>query len=311
MNKTAKLLGALFLAILSLTVLSCSSLKSSETQTGEKKLETQIAEKKKDVVNLPNNTQSGEEDSDVMKDTSMIIAVAADKNIYQGEERISKEQLTERLKKFVETKSEDKRIVYLKGDIDAAPETLVDILKTIRDAKIYKVALVINKASNPRPNVFEIVLPPDPSKEANKILKPNPLTLVVFGVGNSDKLLLNWEETGSISDTDPLKTKLMSIFKDREKNGVLVEGTNEVEKTVFVETSKINKYGNVVKVIDALKVAGAKPIKWDIDGLKSDIDEEKVPEINGIPEEPKSKSEVLKDEPPPPMKSTPLKKPTP
>src|SRR5207244_8927432 len=134
------------------------------------------------------------EDSGINKDTSMIIGVAADKKIYQGIESISKEQLAEKLKKFAEGKSQDERVVYLKGDIDAAPGTIVDILKTIRDAKIYNVSLVVNKSSNPSPSVLEIVLPQTPT--ANPVLKPNPLILVVYDSDN-DKIKLNTEDAVS------------------------------------------------------------------------------------------------------------------
>jgi len=288
MNKIANGLSVLALAILCLAALSCSWLKSSEPQ----KLEN-----KKELINLPNNMESGEEDLQITKDTSMIIGVAADKNIYQGIESISKEQLVEKLKKFAEDKSQDERVVYLKGDIDAAPATIVDILKTIRDAKIYRVSLVVNKTSNSRPNVLEIVLPQDPSRDAYPILKPNPLMLVVYS-SDGDKIKLNMEDAGSLSDLTPLQTKLRDVFKDREKNGVFAEGTNEVEKTVFVRPSKLNKYGNIVKVIDALRAAGAIPIKLD-------IDDETIPKKNEILEMPIS--DVPNDEPPPPIKK-PIKK---
>jgi biopolymer transport protein ExbD len=255
MNKIASGLCVLTLAILCLAALSCSSSKPAEAQ----KLEN-----KKEIINLPGNMESGDKDIRMTKDTSMIIGVAGDKNIYQGTESISKEQLVEKLKKFAEGKSKDELVVYLKGDIDAAPGTIVDILKTIRDAKIYNVSLVVNKSSNPSPSVLEIVLPPAPSKEADQILKPNPTLLVVYDA-DGDKIKLNTEDAVSISDLTPLKTKLRDVFKDREKTGVFAEGTNEVEKSVFIRFSKLNKYGNIVKVVDALRAAGAQPIKWDID----------------------------------------------
>jgi biopolymer transport protein ExbD len=46
------------------------------------------------------------------------------------------------------------------------------------------------------------------------------------------------------------------------------EGTNEIEKTVFVKAPKSIKYGEVVKVIDAIKLAGATPVGLQIDDLQ-------------------------------------------
>ena len=72
---------------------------------------------------------------------------------------------------------------------------------------------------------------------------------------------------GNVSDTNNLTNKLTEIFKERENNGVFREGTNEVEKTVFVKASRSLKYGDFVKVIDALKLAGSQPIGIQIDDL--------------------------------------------
>ena len=71
----------------------------------------------------------------------------------------------------------------------------------------------------------------------------------------------------AVSDTDKLTNKLREIFKERENNGAFREGTNEVEKTLFIKSPKSVKYGDVVKVIDAAKTAGAEPIGLQIDDL--------------------------------------------
>src|SRR5437868_14260949 len=120
MNKIASGLCFLALAILCSAALSCSSFKPAEAQKLETKKET-VKTDNKEIVKLPDNIESGDQDIRITKDTSMIIGVAADKKIYQGTEIISKEQLVEKLKKFAEGKSQDERVVYLKGDIDAAP----------------------------------------------------------------------------------------------------------------------------------------------------------------------------------------------
>ncbi len=64
-----------------------------------------------------------------------------------------------------------------------------------------------------------------------------------------------------------MTTQLSEIFKERDTNGVFREGTNEVEKTVFIKSPRSVKYGDVVKVIDAVKLAGAQPIGLQIDDL--------------------------------------------
>jgi len=78
---------------------------------------------------------------------------------------------------------------------------------------------------------------------------------------------LNNEPAGSVDDASALTGTLAEIFKARENNGVFREGTNEVEKTIFIKSPTSVRYGDVVKVIDAAKMAGAQPIGLQIDDL--------------------------------------------
>jgi biopolymer transport protein ExbD len=120
-----------------------------------------------------------------------------------------------------------------------------------------------------KPSRFEAKVPAEPKDEdKNVILKPNPNTLIIFLSRDGGKLRLNQDDIGDVSDTAPLTAKLEEIFKDREARGVLREGTNEVEKTIFVKAPKSVKYGDVVKAIDAAKTAGAQPIGLQIDDLE-------------------------------------------
>jgi biopolymer transport protein ExbD len=130
------------------------------------------------------------------------------------------------------------------------------------------VLLIIFMVITPlKPSRFEAKVPAEPKPEDQQVAKPNPLTLVI-GINKSDNsVTLNNEPAGDTSDTSALTNKLQQIFKDRETNGVLKEGTNEVERTVFIKSPKSMRYGNVVKVIDAAKIAHAQPIGLQVDDL--------------------------------------------
>lgn len=133
------------------------------------------------------------------------------------------------------------------------------------------VLLIIFMVITPsKPSRFEAKVPAEPKDEdKNVILKPNPNTLIIFVGKDGGKLRLNQDDIGDVSDTAPLTAKLQEVFKERESRGVLREGTNEVEKTVFVKAPKSVKYGDVVKAIDAAKSAGAQPIGLQIDDLEN------------------------------------------
>lgn len=131
------------------------------------------------------------------------------------------------------------------------------------------VLLIIFMVISPsKPSRFEAKVPAEPKPDDQTIAKPNPLTLVV-AVNKSDmKLTLNNQEAGDVSNATDLTAKLKEIFDGRDANGVFREGTNEVEKTVFIKSPRGVKYGDVVKVIDAVKTAGAQPIGLQIDDLQ-------------------------------------------
>jgi len=130
------------------------------------------------------------------------------------------------------------------------------------------VLLIIFMCITPlKPSRFEAKVPAEPKDQQDVNVKPNPLTLVVAINKETKAITLNNDNFGDVSDTEKLNAKLSEIFKERENNGVFREGTNEVEKTIFIKSPKSVRYGDVVKVIDAAKAAGASPIGLQIDDL--------------------------------------------
>src|SRR6185436_3107198 len=101
------------------------------------------------------------------------------------------------------------------------------------------VLLIIFMVISPlKPSRFEAKVPAEPKDHQNVNVKPNPLTLVVAINKDTKAITLNNEPFGDVSDTEKLSNKLREIFKQREDNGVFREGSNEVEKTIFVKSPK-------------------------------------------------------------------------
>ena len=145
-----------------------------------------------------------------------------------------------------------------KPDINVTP--LIDVLLVL---------LIIFMVITPlKPSRFEAKVPAEPKEELQQAnIKPNPLTLVVAINRETKGITLNNEPFGDVSDPEKLSARLREIFRDRENNGVFREGTNEVEKTVFIKSPRSVRYGDVVRVIDAAKSVGASPIGLQIDDL--------------------------------------------
>jgi len=131
------------------------------------------------------------------------------------------------------------------------------------------VLLIIFMIISPmKPHQFEAKVPAEPQDLPEDVeIKPNPLTLVVSINAGDLKIKLNNEDMGDVSDTDTLTERLNTVFKQREEGNAVREGTNEIEKTVFIKAPKSVRYGDVVKVIDGVKQAGAQPVGLQIDDL--------------------------------------------
>ena len=141
------------------------------------------------------------------------------------------------------------------------------------------VLLIIFMVVTPlKPSRFQADIPSqrDPNEDTSN-LKPNPLTLVVT-ISSDMQLKLNQDSMGSVNDTTALSQKLIQVFQQRKDQRAYKPGmesqTNlpedqRIEKTVFVKAPRSLKYGEVVKVIDAIKGAGATPVGLQVDDLPS------------------------------------------
>jgi biopolymer transport protein ExbD len=137
------------------------------------------------------------------------------------------------------------------------------------------VVLIIFMVAAPlRPHSFAAKLPsePDPTLKAN----PNDLTLVVTIEPDRTLKLNSLTDMGTVDDTGKLSARLVSLFQEREKNHVYRENMltrvdvpekHRIEKTVFIKAPRSIPYGEVAKVIDGLKGAGAEPVGLQLDGL--------------------------------------------
>src|SRR5678815_1730033 len=96
-------------------------------------------------VNLPRDMISPDEDGDIAKDTSVVIAIPDNNNFYIGKEPYPLDALGDKIKKMMEGKTPDKRIVYIKSGVDVDYGRVVDAIKTIRKQDIDKIGLVADR----------------------------------------------------------------------------------------------------------------------------------------------------------------------
>ena len=82
-------------------------------------------------VNLPRDMISPEEDGDIAKDTSVVIAIPNNSSFYIGKEQYPLTELGEKVKRLMENKTPDKRIVYIKSGVEVDYGRVVEAIDTI------------------------------------------------------------------------------------------------------------------------------------------------------------------------------------
>jgi hypothetical protein len=102
-------------------------------------------------------------------------------------------------------------------------------------------------------------------------VKPNPLWLVVT-VADDGKLSLNSEPAGSLSNSVPLTNRLKELFREREVNGIIRPGTNEIEKSVtIVMPMSDRKFSDLVIIARAIWLPGGDRIALAMDDPFADF----------------------------------------
>ena len=129
------------------------------------------------------------------------------------------------------------------------------------------VLLIIFMVVTPlKPKRFKTLIP-EQQQNTPADATPSKLTLRVDILKDS-KLQLNGEDFGTIDNTSRLSARLSDVLRQREEQRVTKFGTDIIEKTVFIKAPESFKYGEVVKVIDAVKGAGATPVGLQVDALE-------------------------------------------
>jgi len=136
------------------------------------------------------------------------------------------------------------------------------------------VLLIIFMVAAPlRPSRFKAKLPSQPD---DRILTPDIRTLVVTIDSDRSLRLNSIKALGTVDDMSKLTTTLAELLQERTKNLVYRDDMFtridlpvevRIEKTVFIKAPRTMSYGEVAKVIDGVKGAGADPIGLQLDAL--------------------------------------------
>ncbi len=137
------------------------------------------------------------------------------------------------------------------------------------------VLLIIFMVVSPlKPSSFKTRVPAESQNDRDVAV--NIYTLIAT-VEREGSLRLNHDSNlGTTADTSQLTERLKSVFAERIANSQISErfaddserpAADRIERTVFIKAPRSIGYGEVARVVDAVKLAGAYPISLQIDDL--------------------------------------------
>jgi biopolymer transport protein ExbD len=240
-------------------------------------------------LSLQSNVRNAERDPAIRKDS--IIWIPGDDEIYVDDVRIPKadfgSRLADTVAELLKRRKEPNKAIYIAASFPIEYGTVVRVINAVRVSKqhVQQVGLIVQGKGPWDRLLLQIPRERDPDQDLIK-LKPNPLLLGVslssdlqvklITGGYEDFLVGNSEAKGTLNDTSSLSQTLARIFQQRKEQHVYKPGMEtrtdvpedeRVEKTVVIKAYRYCRYGDVIKIIDVVKGAGANPIILQLDDL--------------------------------------------
>lgn len=139
------------------------------------------------------------------------------------------------------------------------------------------VLLIIFMVVTPmKPSRFKALIPEPPRPQPGPTPEANVLTLVVTIKEDGALELNELSDMGSVNATGKLSSTLAELFRQRLASHTYrrdlmdridLPEEKRIQRTVFIKAPRSITFGEVAKVIDGIKGAGAEPIGLQIDEL--------------------------------------------
>ena len=100
-------------------------------------------------VALPREMKNPDEDKAIIKESSVVVAVTADGKLYLGKKLIEPAALETEINEKMKSKTDEERIVYIRGDVGANYGQIVNTINLIRKSGIEHIGLVADKKKGP------------------------------------------------------------------------------------------------------------------------------------------------------------------
>lgn len=187
-----------------------------------------------------------------------LISVLQNGELNLNSSKIENTNLVKELTNYICGKIPPEQIIHIEADPNLSFSKLVEIVKLGRKAMVSDFGLKLIGDSTAE-NMVKVPMEDDETPSTKKV-KANPLALTVSISADGILKLNNKKET-----LDTLKERLKQVFQIRKQKRIYIQGSKDVEKTVFVYADKSVKFSEIIGLLREIETVGAFPIGLDID----------------------------------------------
>lgn len=195
-----------------------------------------------------------------LDDKSVVISVPTEGEIYLGQERLPLNEVAGRVREVLKGRPPAEQTVYIKASRGLAYGYVVSIIDRLREAGIEQIGLVAESDKEARRDADRNARPQDqrpasPSQQQppNEADAEGPLVVkVTLTAKGLLRIKLN-ERAVRLANLEAAARRRLA---------------NRQDKTVTVLAPQRASYAEVVRIVDALKGAGASPIGLQLDYLQ-------------------------------------------
>ena len=203
------------------------------------------------------NSACATSSAQTIDESSVIIAVVSEQDIYVNKNRVQPEEVTTAVDNRLRLLPEEKRIIYIKALPEVSYGTIVRIIDDLRALGYDRIGLVKDKAKDRTQTAVDSTrrIESDVERENERRRVPKTSTdgdqlIVTVEVASGERIRVR------VGQTRVALHALTSIIRARLRT--------RAEKIVRIIAPAMTKYGSIVKVVDMVKAGGAEQIAFGI-----------------------------------------------
>jgi biopolymer transport protein ExbD/biopolymer transport protein TolR len=97
------------------------------------------------TVSIPRDSKFAEEDTNINKESAVIVSIPNDFDYYLGKKKVSLDQLKTEVERALEKKKDEERIVYIKSGVGVSYGEVVNVINAVREKGVDRIGLVADK----------------------------------------------------------------------------------------------------------------------------------------------------------------------